>query len=325
MLQILAIILFFNFTVVFSTGNPGSKSSCIYKAVGEKVIIQMDKEKLQAESHVTWTHNQKRVYVQRGMKVTVKELDIDHTGSLILENIRLDQSGEYMGEVFNSNGKFLKKNESQLCVQEPVAEPTVIFKCEENRVTLTCNGMNHSEVVVSWIKNGKNESIMANAVLHVNSSDLKAGDKFSCTVRNMISVKSAKDVQPLCSDSGQHPMNDNKEKEVKSDKGNKKDDVSEKTFLFGLDFWWMLMVLTGGGTFLLILLLICIVCLCRCCKQSEKLAKEEQEFRLISLMPDQPDCQYNQETASQRPSKSQRPLPPIPGPRRPPSDAPSYI
>ncbi|XP_052004989.1 uncharacterized protein LOC127659280 isoform X2 [Xyrauchen texanus] len=285
----------------------------------------MGEEKLQAESHISWTHNERRVYVQKGMKVSVNVFNIDPTGALILKNIQLEQSGKYMGEVYNSNGRLLKKNEEQLCVQEPVAEPTVIFMCEENRVTLTCNATNHSEVVVSWMKNGKTESNMANAVLHVNSFDLKAGDKFSCTVKNMISVKSAKEVQPLCSDSGQHPMNDNKEKEVKSDKGNIKDDMSEKKYLFGLDFLWMLVILTGGGTFLLVLLLICIVCLCRCCKRSEKLAKEEQEFRLISLMPDQRDCQYNQENASQRLSKSQRPLPPIPAPIIPPSVEPSYI
>ncbi|XP_051998908.1 T-cell surface antigen CD2-like [Xyrauchen texanus] len=256
-----------------------------------------------ANNHVIWTHNQKTVYIKKGSYVTVKELDTDHSGSLILENIQINQSGKYKGEVYSDDGTFKKGNEAQLCVQEPVAEPTVIFKCAENGVTLTCSALNHSEVVVSWKKNGKKESNMANAVLHANSSDLKAGDNFSCTVKNMISVKSAKDVQPVCSDT----------------------EMSEKTFLFGLDFRWMLVVLTGGGTFLLILL-ICIVGVCCCYRRRH--VKKEQDYRLAFLMPDkdnQPDCQNNRETASQRTSEGQSPLPPISNPRRPPSFPPSYI
>lgn len=49
---------------------------------------------------------------------------------------------------------------------------------------------------------------------------------------------------------------------------------------------------------------------------------EEAEFRLVSLMPDhanQPDEPYMQRSESQRPSKSQRPLPPLPCPRGPPA------
>ncbi len=84
-----------------------------------------------------------------------------------------------------------------------MSEPTVMVECVEKGVNLTCSAVNNTEVVepVSWMKNG----IMTNAThafLHVISSELKSGNNFSCTVSNQISKKSAKEVKPVCSDTG---------------------------------------------------------------------------------------------------------------------------
>uniref|UniRef100_A0A8C1EIV1 Ig-like domain-containing protein n=1 Tax=Cyprinus carpio carpio TaxID=630221 RepID=A0A8C1EIV1_CYPCA len=95
--------------------------------------------------------------------------------------------------------------------------------------------------VVSWMKNGIKTN-MTHAVLHVTSSELKPGDNFSCTVSNQISKKSAKEVKPLCSDTG-------------------------------LELWLMLVILIGGGSFLLILFIICLVCVCRCYRRNKRKAK----------------------------------------------------
>lgn len=88
-----------------------------------------------------------------------------------------------------------------VCISESVPEPTVMFECVENGVNLSCSTLNSSEVSVSWTKNGE-KSDTTRAVLHVGSSELRPGDTFSCTLRNMISRSSAKDVQPKCSDTG---------------------------------------------------------------------------------------------------------------------------
>ncbi|KAK9969892.1 hypothetical protein ABG768_028033 [Culter alburnus] len=322
MLQNLTFILLFSLIFIFSSGK--SVSSCIYKAVGENVVIQLGDEELPQDSHLIWTHNESRVYFKKGSNVRIQDLTVDRYGSLILENIQKSKSGEYKAEVFNlESGKLIKKTEAHLCVQEPVPEPSVIVECVEEGVNLTCIPMNSNEVFVSWTKNGE-ESKTTRAVLHVSSSELKSGDKFSCTLSNTISKKTAKDVQPVCSDTGVHATNANKEKEKeeKSNNENKDDDVTEKKLLFGFDFWWMLVILSGGASFLFILFIICLVCVCRCCSRSKRKAKEEAEFRLVSLMPDhanQPDEPYMQRSESQRPSKSQRPLPPLPCPRGPPA------
>ncbi|XP_016318352.1 uncharacterized protein LOC107670298, partial [Sinocyclocheilus anshuiensis] len=244
-----------------------------------------------------------------------------HHGSPILENVQKDKSGEYKGIIYDAEGKLRKETVQQLCVLEPVPEPTVMVECVEKGVNLTCSPMSKTEVV-SWMKNGIKTNA-THAFLHVISSELKSGDNFSCTVSNQISKMSAKEVKPVCSDTDLHATtaNDDKEKEVNSKSGNEQNkDLSEKRFLFGLDLWWMLVILTGGGSFLLILFIICLVCVCRCCRRNKRKAKEEEEYRLTSLMPDHtnpPDEQYMQ-TTSERSSKSKRPLPPLPSPQGPP-------
>ncbi len=84
-----------------------------------------------------------------------------------------------------------------------MSEPTVMVECLEKGVNLTCTAVNNDEVVepVSWMKNGIKTSA-THAFLHVISSELKSGDHFSCTVSNQISKKSAKSVEPVCSDTG---------------------------------------------------------------------------------------------------------------------------
>ncbi|KTF90200.1 hypothetical protein cypCar_00034720 [Cyprinus carpio] len=295
-------------------------SSCTYKAVGDKVVISFDDAKLQEDNELQWIHNQRRVYLKKGSQVKHSELNTDQYGSLILENVQKDKSGKYKGIIYDAGGKLIKEIVQHLCVLEPVPEPTVMVECVEKGVNLNCSAVKKTEVV-SWMKNGIKTN-MTHAVLHVTSSELKPGDNFSCTVSNQISKKSAKEVKPLCSDTDLHPTtaNDDKEKEVNGKSGNEnKKDVHEKKFL-GLELWLMLVILIGGGSFLLILFIICLVCVCRCYRRNKRKAKEEEEYRLTSLMPDHtnpPDEQYMQ-TTSERSSKSQRPLPPLPSPQGPP-------
>ncbi|KAK7153580.1 hypothetical protein R3I94_007080 [Phoxinus phoxinus] len=304
------LILLFNFIFIFSSGKCVS-SSCIYKAVGERVEIPLEIGELQDKGDLIWIHNQSRLY-KKSLNVKNPPFDVDHSGSLILENIQKERSGKYEAEVYDEDGKLRKKTTHQLCVQEPVPEPTVVVECVEEGVDLRCSALNSneasvnsSEASVSWMKNGE-LSDSTRVVLHVGSSELNATHTFSCTLRNMISTAAARDVQPDCSDTDP-PLVESDESETKK-------------LLFGLDFWWMLVVLTGGASFLLVLVIICLVCVCRCSARNKRKAREEAELRLVPLMPDytdQPDVQYMQKTDSDRPSKSLRPLPPLPCPRGP--------
>ncbi|KAL1246766.1 hypothetical protein QQF64_033613 [Cirrhinus molitorella] len=307
---------------MFSTGK--FVSSCLYKEVGDKVVIPFGGEKLQVNVEVRWSHNERRVYFKKGSQVKQNELDADQHGSLILENVQKNKSGEYKGIAFDAGGKLIKETVQQLCVLEPVPEPTVMFETIDKGVNLTCSAVNNESTVV-WMKNGKNANVTG-AVLHINSSELKSGDTFSCTVSNKISQKSAKEVKLVWSDTGLYAAiaNDNKEKKVNSNSGNENtDNTGEATMTFlGLDVWWMLVILTAGGCFLLILFIICLVCVWRC-RQKKWKAKKEEEYRLTTLMPDhtnQLDEQYMQPSTSLKASKSQRPLPPLPTPK-----GPSYV
>uniref|UniRef100_A0A673GRV7 Ig-like domain-containing protein n=1 Tax=Sinocyclocheilus rhinocerous TaxID=307959 RepID=A0A673GRV7_9TELE len=197
MLQNVTITLLINLIFMFSTGT--FVSSCIYKAVGGKVVISVDDAKLQEDNELRWTHNKQRVYLKKGSQIKLNKLNVNKDGSLILENVQKDKSGEYKGIIYDAEGKLIKETVQQLCVLEPVPEPTVMVECVEKGVNLTCSAVNNDEVVVSWMKNGMKANA-TRAFLHVISSELKSGDNFSCTVSNKISKKSAKEVKPVCSD-----------------------------------------------------------------------------------------------------------------------------
>lgn len=92
------------------------ESSCTYKAVGGKVVISFDGSKLQEDNELRWTHNQRRIYLKKGSQVKFNELNIDQYGSLILENVQKDKSGEYKGIIYDAEGKLIKETVQQLCV-----------------------------------------------------------------------------------------------------------------------------------------------------------------------------------------------------------------
>ncbi|XP_026074252.1 T-cell surface antigen CD2-like [Carassius auratus] len=286
MLQKLTLTLLINLIFMFSPGK--FASSCIYTAVGDTVIIPFEGAKLLEDDELRWAHNERKVYFKKHSQVKINVFNVTQNGSVILENVQKNSSGEYKGIIYNTNGTLKKQTVQQLCVLEPLPEPTVLVECIEKGVNLTC-AVNYSEVVVSWMKNGMKANV-THTVLHISSSELQSGNNFSCTVSHMGRHKSAKEVKPVCSDTG-------------------------------LDLWWMLVILTGGGSVLLILFIICLVCVCRYCRRKKRKAKEEEEYRLTSLMPYHnflPDEQYMQKTTLPRPSRSQRPLPPLPNPRGPP-------
>uniref|UniRef100_A0A672L6W1 Ig-like domain-containing protein n=1 Tax=Sinocyclocheilus grahami TaxID=75366 RepID=A0A672L6W1_SINGR len=217
--------------------------SCINTAVGDTAIIPFEGAKLLADNELRWTHNTRRVYLKKGSQVKLSEFNVTQHGSLMLENVQKDNSGEYKGIVYNAEGTLIKETVQQLCVLEPVPDPTVLVECIEKGVNLTCSAVNNNEVVVSWMKNGMKANA-THAVLHVSSSELKSGDNFSCTVSNMISHKSAKEAEPVCSDTG-------------------------PVYIQQLP----IKILTGGGSFLLILFIICLVCVCCCCRRNKRKAK----------------------------------------------------
>ncbi|XP_059355303.1 hepatic and glial cell adhesion molecule-like isoform X2 [Carassius carassius] len=214
------ITLLINLIFMFSAGK--FVSSCIYKAVGDKVVISFDDAILQKDNELKWTHDKQKVYLRKGSQIKLNQLNVSEDGSLILENIQKDQSGEYKGIIYDTDGKLITETVQQLCVLEPVPEPTVLFECVEKGVNLNCSAVNNAEVVVSWMKNGIKTSA-TRLFLHVTSSELKSGDNFSCTVSNQISKKSAEVVKPGCVVTDLHTTtaNEDKTREMNNQSENK--------------------------------------------------------------------------------------------------------
>lgn len=79
-------------------------------------MISFDDAKLQEDNELRWTHNKRRVYFKKGLQVKVNELDVDEDGSLILENVQKNKSGEYKGIIYDAEGKLIKETVQQLCV-----------------------------------------------------------------------------------------------------------------------------------------------------------------------------------------------------------------
>ncbi len=84
--------------------------------MGEQIVIPFDDEKIQADNDISWTHNQMRVYLKRRSNVKNNKLSVDQHGSLILENLQKNNSGEYTGEAFNKDGTLIKRIVQWLCV-----------------------------------------------------------------------------------------------------------------------------------------------------------------------------------------------------------------
>ncbi|KAI7808714.1 uncharacterized protein si:dkey-11f4.20 [Triplophysa rosa] len=310
MMQNVTILLFI---AVFLSGALGSKAACTYRAVGDTFVIPLNdaEEEIPPDSSLTWTHNETvRVYLKRGSNVRIKTHDINTRGSLILENVQIIHSGKYTARVYNKDGTLRTASSLELCVRDPVLEPTVTVKCEENGTILTCRTSNNTETTVLWIKNGKETLNVSNTVLHVHSSELK--HRFSCRVRNEISEKTSKDVPPVCFHTG--PTSEKSdEKNNNNTTQNTNDDSSEEKYVFGLDLWWMLVLVTGVG--IVMLIIVCLVCVC--CQKKRRKAREEEEYRLTALVSSDQSDQKTER--SERLAKSQRPLPPVPVPRCPPS------
>ncbi|RXN30985.1 T-cell surface antigen CD2-like protein [Labeo rohita] len=183
-------------------------SSCIYKEVGDEVVIPFGGDNLETYNELRWTHDTKRVYFKKGSQIKNSELNVDQHGSLILENIQKNTAGEYTGIAYDANGGLIKTIVQKLCVRG-------------HHATIANNG---------------------------------------------------------------------KEVDINSGKKNTKDESKK---LFGVDMWLMLVILTGGGSFL-ILFIICLVCVCRSGRRNKRKAKVSH--RSVTEVPSQQPYALHQQT-----------------------------
>ncbi|XP_035378876.1 T-cell surface antigen CD2-like isoform X2 [Electrophorus electricus] len=260
---------------------------CIYKAVGDDAELHLGFKGLDASSHLTWYHNQTRVYYRKSSTLLVEEQEVASDGTLTLENIQLSNAGHYRATVFNKMGVQQHSVTVSLCVLEPLSEPSVTLTCAETGVTLTCAEDDHSNMSVSWSKNRIQwKSATTAKTLTLHSSVIGAGENVSCTVSNRVSAKTSKEVALLCPDTGDltpHPSTLG-DTEIEQRDQTSSRDAEKRRLLFGMDFWTIVAIVSGGALVLLVLLGVC-TCACYIHTRKHRRQRVEEEHRLATVMP----------------------------------------
>uniref|UniRef100_A0A4W5R8E8 Immunoglobulin V-set domain-containing protein n=1 Tax=Hucho hucho TaxID=62062 RepID=A0A4W5R8E8_9TELE len=95
----------------------GADEECVYAAVGKTKVIEHDYsglELLEQSFHLRWTHDSKIVYDNK--KDTAKKYQTTKNGSLLLENLQLDNAGTYQATIYDNLGNHMKSTVTRLCV-----------------------------------------------------------------------------------------------------------------------------------------------------------------------------------------------------------------
>uniref|UniRef100_A0A4W5KVD3 Ig-like domain-containing protein n=1 Tax=Hucho hucho TaxID=62062 RepID=A0A4W5KVD3_9TELE len=219
---------------------------CVYAAVGKTKVIEHDYsglELLEQSFHLRWTHDSKIVYDNK--KDTAKKYQTTKNGSLLLENLQLDNAGTYQATIYDNLGNHMKSTVTHLCVLAPVSKPRLTHTCNGTSVTLRCDVGNPVNVNVMWSRNGNTLPGQTGATLTITKATLKPEDRYACTASIKASEEKSDDVYPEC--------NILRLMNIPGD-----DDVMRMVL------WLMVLILAGAGGLLLILIIITLVCMCVC-------------------------------------------------------------
>ncbi|XP_032411800.1 SLAM family member 9-like [Xiphophorus hellerii] len=172
-----------------------TKPDLIYKKVGDSVALSPG-QSFNIISSVTWKHKTDPALQWFGGNIACYrdfkgrcDLDLE-SGSLIINNLTLDDSGSY---TFDINNKVLDKKE--LRVMKPVPKPTISVNCNNEKTVcnLTCDANISSEfgpVTYKWETGDKELSNDKELSLTTDNKEIS----FSCMLGNPISSNFSEDV-----------------------------------------------------------------------------------------------------------------------------------
>ncbi|XP_048095193.1 uncharacterized protein LOC125292092 isoform X1 [Alosa alosa] len=169
----------------------------ISKPIGANVLIPLPYKGLTADAHLKWMHGKERVFYSKGGEIKDEKRKIKFDGSLKLDNIKSSDSGTYEATVHDSKGAHVHFSSQRLCVLESVKTPEVKYSCAGQWPVLTCT-RGGPEVNVIWYRNNQ-EIGQRQQTLTLTADLFKAGDRYSCTVKNQVSEKKSSEVKPVCS------------------------------------------------------------------------------------------------------------------------------
>ncbi|MEQ2249393.1 hypothetical protein ILYODFUR_028698 [Ilyodon furcidens] len=122
-----------------------SKGCDQFAATGQSFNVPLGYE-LKPTDALKWKFKDKTIFHKKQEKVLVKKSDVNADGSLKLTNLKKDQEGVYIPEVFDKDGKSQTMKKTYLCVLDPVKKPTINVLCSDPEVIFTCS---HDQVRVS--------------------------------------------------------------------------------------------------------------------------------------------------------------------------------
>uniref|UniRef100_A0AAZ3QJD0 Ig-like domain-containing protein n=2 Tax=Oncorhynchus tshawytscha TaxID=74940 RepID=A0AAZ3QJD0_ONCTS len=182
-----------------SLGFAGADEECVYATVGKTKVIDHDYpglELFEQSFHLRWTHDSKIVYDNK--KNTAKKYQTTKNGSLLLENLQLDNAGTYQATIYDNLGNHMKSTVTRLCLLVPVSKPRLTHTCTDSSVTLRCDVGNPVNVHVTWSRNRNTLPGQTGATLTITKATLKPEDSYACTASIKTSEEKSDDVHPEC-------------------------------------------------------------------------------------------------------------------------------
>ncbi|MED6265238.1 hypothetical protein CHARACLAT_023312 [Characodon lateralis] len=176
-----------------------SKGCDQFAAVGQSFNVPLGYE-LKPTDALKWKFEDEIIFHKKQAKVLVKKSDINANGSLKLTNLKKDQAGVYIPEVFDKDGKSQTMKRTNLCVLYPVKKPTINVICRDPDVIFTCSHDQQPDGArYKWFQN---EMLMINKT-KISLKRKKTETKnllFSCTVENEISSEKGDPLTNICFD-----------------------------------------------------------------------------------------------------------------------------
>ncbi|XP_027862515.1 uncharacterized protein LOC114137884 [Xiphophorus couchianus] len=108
-------------------------------AEGQSFSVPLDTKGKSIET-LKWKFNGTIIIYKKPERFIIgKADDITVDGSLKLTNLKKNQSGLYIPEIFDKNGKSQTLKSTHLCVLDPVKKPKLTATCQDEKVKFVCN------------------------------------------------------------------------------------------------------------------------------------------------------------------------------------------
>uniref|UniRef100_W5MZG1 Ig-like domain-containing protein n=1 Tax=Lepisosteus oculatus TaxID=7918 RepID=W5MZG1_LEPOC len=224
------------------TSQAYSEKRCTVLGNREELKLWKPEEKPKDIKDITWrnsTHTLGRI--KNGLKSGLLNISEDGTLELgILQNIAINN---YSAKVFNTQGQLIHEAVISLQVIKPIPKPSLAFMCKP-KLTIHCDFTHAPESAIYWERNGKriddtratfkndNKTLVLNA-------QYEPTDRFACIVQYCgTKVKNESSVPCTA-------------------------EVNRRNKILGLEFWYFVAAIAGGGVLLIILVSVLLVYQCQ--------------------------------------------------------------